>query len=241
MTFPRARFLPAIAALMLLGGCAGTSYVSYNSDMQMPESTLSSSVAYEVTPAFYRSPPECVVIRPFGDEGKTSGVGYAIERALARYIYEKVDRVIGPKERNQAANRLGVDARSTDGLDAILSHFRCDFVIRSTPIGDNGVYAVFWAQARVGLQVQLEHERRGTILWRARHIATRSEGGFPLSPIGVAVNAFWAAQFQSNKEEFDTLIDDAARRIFRTFPEVKRFNTKRQARYSGNIKVKIPR
>ena len=240
MNFPRARLVLVIAALMPLSACAGTSYVTYNSATQVPESSLTSTVAYEVTPAFYRSPPECVVIRPFGNESMTTGVGHAIERALARYLYEKVDRVVGPRERDQAANRLGVDARSTDGMEYILRHFRCDFVVRSTPIGNNGVYAVVWAQARVGLQVQLEHERRGTVLWRARHIATQSEGGFPLSPVGVVVNAFWAAQFKSDQEKFDTLVDDATRRILRTFPDVKRVNPKRRAGYSGNISVKSP-
>ena len=115
-----------------------------------------------------------------------------------------------------------MDARSTDGIEHLLSHFQCDFVVRSAPIGDHGIYALVWAKAQVGIQLQLEHGRRGIVMWRARHVATRSEGGLPLTPVGAVVNAFWAAQFQADREEIATLIDKAVRRIMRTFPSVKR-------------------
>ena len=240
MNLSRFRLALVIATLVPLGACAGTSYVSYNNGTEVPESDLSRTVANEVTPEFHRSPPDCVVVRPFGEEGKTTGVGHPVERALTRYLYEKVDRVVGPRERDDAANRLGVDARSTDGMEHILRHFRCDYAVRSAPIGDHGVYALVWAQARVGLQVQLEHGRRGTVMWRARHVATRSDGGLPFSPVAVVVNAFRAARFQGDHEEFDTLIDDAARRILRTFPRVKRVRARSQIGDYKKIAVKYP-
>jgi len=214
------------------------SYVDYNNTPEVPDSSLSRSVAYEVTPAFELSPPECVVVLPFGDKDMSSGRSRSVERALARYLFEKVDRVVGPVERDHVAKLQGVDTRSSFGVEYLLRHFRCNFVIRSTPVGNNGTYALVWAQAKVGLQVQLEHGRRGTVLWRARHVATRSDGGFPFSPIGVAVNAFWATRFQSDQEKFKTLTDDAARRIMRTFPNVRREGARGQTGYPQKIAVR---
>ena len=71
-------------------------------------------------------------------------------------------------------------------------------------------------------------------------MATRSDGGLPFSPVGVVVNAFWAARFQGDHEKFDTLIDDAARRILRTFPGVKRVRARSQIRDSKKVAVKYP-
>ena len=84
MNLSRFRLALVIATLVPLGACAGTSYVSYNNGTEVPESDLSRTVAYEVTPEFHRSPPDCVVVRPFGEEGKTTGVGHPVERALTR-------------------------------------------------------------------------------------------------------------------------------------------------------------
>ncbi len=232
------RMASVFAAMMLLSSCQSVSYVDYNSAPEVTDTSLSRSVAYEVTPAFELSPPNCVVVLPFGGKEMSSGRGHAVERALARYLFEKVDHVVGPLARDHVAEVQGIDARSSDGMELLLRHFRCDYVIRSTPVGDNGVYALVWAQARVGLQVQLEHGRRGTVLWRARHVATRSDGGLPLSPLGVAANMFWAARFQSDREEYKTLTDDAARRIMRTFPNVRREDVRERAGYPQKIAVK---
>ena len=70
--------------------------------------------------------------------------------------------------------------------------------------------------------------------------ATRSDGGLPFSPAAIVVNAFWAARFQGDHEEFDTLIDDAARRILRTFSRVKRVRARSQIGNSKKIAVKYP-
>ena len=238
MNHPRTRLISVLTFLILLSSCQSMSYVGYNTAPDIPDKSLSRSVAYEVTPAFERSPPDCVVMLPFGDKDTPTGRGRSIERALARNLFEKVDRVVGPVARDRVAERQGVDARSSDGMEFLLKYFRCDYVIRSTSVGDSGVYALVWAQARVGLQVQLEHIRRGTILWRARHIATRSDGGLPLSPLGVAANMFLAARLQSDREEFKTLMDTAARRIIRTFPNVRREDFKVRYGYPKKIVLK---
>ena len=238
MYYPKTQLASALTAMMLLSGCQSTSYVDYNSAPEISDSSLSRSVAYEVMPAFELSPPDCVVVLPFGGKEISSDRGRAVERALARHLFEKVDRVVGPAERDNVADVQGFDARSSEGVEYLLKHFRCDYVIRSTPVGDDGVYALVWAQARVGLQIQLEHGRRGTVLWRARHVAIRSDGGLPLSPVGAVVNAFWATRFQSNQEEFKTLTDDAARRIMQTFPNVRRKVAKGSVSYSRKFTAK---
>ena len=59
------------------------------------------------------------------------------------------------------------------------------------------------------------------VLWKARHVANRSDGGLPFSIIGVAVAGFEAARFRADEDVPDSLIDDAVRRMMVTLPDVR--------------------
>ena len=70
----------------------------------------------------------------------------------------------------------------------------------------------------------------GHVLWRARHIANRSDGGIPLSPIGIAVDAFSSAQFSSDREIAESVVDDAVRRLVRSLPNARSYSKLGRAR-----------
>jgi hypothetical protein len=63
----------------------------------------------------------------------------------------------------------------------------------------------------------------GHVLWKARHIADRSDGGLPLSPIGIAVDTFTSAQFSSDREISESVVDDAVRRLVRSLPNARTY------------------
>jgi hypothetical protein len=63
----------------------------------------------------------------------------------------------------------------------------------------------------------------GHVLWKARHIADRSDGGLSLSPIGIAVDTYSSTQFLSDREISDSVVDDAVRRIVRSLPDARTY------------------
>ena len=63
----------------------------------------------------------------------------------------------------------------------------------------------------------------GHVLWKARHIADRSDGGLPLSPIGLVVDTYSSSQFSSDREIAESVVDDAVRRIVRSLPDARKY------------------
>lgn len=63
----------------------------------------------------------------------------------------------------------------------------------------------------------------GHMLWRARHVASRSEGGLPLSPVSLVVETFASTQFSSDREVAASVVDDALRRVVATIPDARSF------------------
>ena len=61
----------------------------------------------------------------------------------------------------------------------------------------------------------------GHVLWRARHIADRSGGGLPVSPIGIVIDTYSSAQFSSDREIAESVVDDALRRLVRSLPDAR--------------------
>ena len=59
------------------------------------------------------------------------------------------------------------------------------------------------------------------VIWKARHVANRSDGGVPFSLIGIAVAGLKATRLQADHDVPDSLIDDAIRRMMVTLPDVR--------------------
>lgn len=106
-----------------------------------------------------------------------------IERTLARHLRDKIARVIDPDERAQSVRALALDLNQRQDVRLLALQKRCGYVVTAKTIGGQGVNALFWAEARMGLDVRLIRSADDGILWQARHIARRSDGGVPLSPV----------------------------------------------------------
>ena len=64
-------------------------------------------------------------------------------------------------------------------------------------------------------------ERDGFVVWRARHAATRSEGGLPTSFLSAAVNMFAAGAQHADPDVRLSVADDAVRRIVVSLPDTR--------------------
>lgn len=210
----------AVAPLLFLAACAETTYVGYQGEEASP-SMFSRQVEFNISKAFYRDPPDCVVVLRSPPKGQGDGRGRVIEDALARQVSGKVNRVIGPNERDRLVRRLAVDLSRPGDRRVLARQARCGFFVQAKPWGGESVYAVLWTQTRVGLEVTMTRAGDDAVLWRARHVATRSDGGLPLSPFSIASNAFMAARLNGDGDVPLSLVDDALRRMIRTLPDTR--------------------
>ena len=212
----------AVAPLLFLAACAETTYVGYQGEEASP-GMFSRQVEFKVSKAFYRDPPDCVVVLPSAasDKVQGDGRGRAIEAALARQLSDRVNRVIGPNERDRLDRRLALDLSRPSDRRVFARQVRCGFFVQAKPWGGASINAVIWTQARVGLEVMMTRAGDGAVLWQARHVATRSGGGLPLSPFSIVSNAFMAARLNADGDVPLSLIDDALRRMVRTLPNTR--------------------
>ena len=79
-------------------------------------------------------------------------------------------------------------------------------------------YLLIWSRKRIGIMVRLVRADDLEELWIAQHTASRCEGDIPLNPLGAAITIFRAKDFAEDKDVFPSMVDDAVRRIFETFP-----------------------
>ena len=215
-----ARNFLALFALAALAACAETRYVAYDGGGKEPN-PFARTIEFDLTGKFYKDPPECAVILPFMVNGKPHSHAGVIENSLARHLAAKVNRVIGPMERRRLARAMAVDLSHPDDRAAFARTNRCRSFVEAKPWGGDDVYVVFWTQSRMGLDVTMTAADGETVLWRARHVATRSDGGLPLSPLSAAFNMFSAARHNSDGDVAVSLVDDAVRRIVMTLPDTR--------------------
>jgi len=212
-------------AVILLGaalvvGCVQTRYVGYDRTQQ-DEPLNDRQVEYDIDSQFYRDPPDCAVVLPFHAADRSRPFGRVIERALARHLSDRLDRVIGPEERGRLVRRLAVDLSHPGDRRAFANSQGCRFLVEAAAWHDGDVYAVFWSQARIGLEVRMVRVRDDHVVWQARHVATRSDGGLPTSPFSAAVSAFEAGMLRADPDVQLSVADDAARRIVLSLPDTR--------------------
>jgi hypothetical protein len=215
-----ARKFLALLALVTLAACAETRYVAYDGGKEAA-SPFARTIEFDLTGKFYKDPPECAVILPFTVDGKPYRHARVIEDSLARHLSAKMNRVIGPLERRRLVRAMAVDLSHPADRAAFARTNRCRAFVEAKPWGGDDVYVLFWTQSRIGLDVTMTAIDGKTALWRARHVATRSDGGLPLSPFSAAYNMFNAARFTSDGDVAFSLVDDAVRRIAKTLPDTR--------------------
>lgn len=213
---------------LLTTACTQTSYGPYgkNSD---PLNPMERSIEYEVTGAFYEDPPRCAAVMAFDGKGVGDARPEVIERSLARQLSVRLDRVIGPRERERLARDLAVDLAVPQGRKQFARSTRCPFLVTAKPWGDGSVFAVVWTQERIGMEVAMTRARDEALVWKARHIATRSEGGLPLSPFSALFNVVTVGHFKSDTDVPSSLVEDATRRIVQTVPDTRTYGLAAQS------------
>ncbi len=212
---------PGLFGILLscLTGCVTTDYQPYVAARE-PSPFMERRVAYQVSGAFHRSPPNCAIVLPML-RAPTPDQAMTIERALARHLSQRLPRVIGPLERRRRARALAVDLARPGDRRILAESAACPALVEATLFEARDDYVVFWARRSLGLEVVMTRAADDTLLWRARHLAMRAAGGLPLSPVSVATTGLDATWFHADGEIADSLADDAVRRIAASLPDVR--------------------
>ena len=219
---PRGQTIVAIILISVgLGGsgCTRTTYGAYEDEpSEVP--LLDRRVAVEIDRVFYAAPPECVIILP--TRGTLDFEAAAvIERSLERHLGQRLPKVIGALARHRLERARGFNLSDPTDWIYFSRETGCGAVLESEAHAVNADYFLVWAQRSADLEVTLRRIGDGTVLWRARHLAQRSDGGLPLGPISLTISTVEAGRFHGDTDILPSLIDDAVRRIVASLPDVR--------------------
>ncbi len=219
---------PAIIIIFGIGlsGCLQTTYRSYDTSSNSNKSPDARTVKYEVSKAYYRAAPDCVIVLPARGKAKAKDK-ILIERAAARHLRGKIEHVIGPEERRRLTRRLALDLTNpTDRRYFAGYRYRgrvCRFLAIPSIRGIEQNFALIWASRRVHLGLEIISGLSGDSLWRGEHSTDRSDGGLPLSPFSLGSAAIRAGRLNGDQDMLPSMIDDVFRRILVTLPDTRSY------------------
>jgi hypothetical protein len=174
-------------------------------------------VFFRLDRAFYRDPPSCVVVLPAGNGERAT---IPVERAVARHLRDKFPRVVGPLGRDRASRRLALDLSHAGDRRRFARLEGCDVFVRWRAVAEQSDYLLVWSKRDFGLELEMFREPDRT-LWQASHVARRSDGGVPLSPLSAPMAMFEAARFRADQDILPSMIDDTLRRMVASLPDVR--------------------
>jgi hypothetical protein len=221
----RSRSTIAIVAVsMLLTACAQTTYVDLEKAEPVPGSPVR-TVGVQVDRAFINEFPDCTIILEPETGPGLQQFKTLVEEALGRHLMRRFTRVIDAVERRQIARQSALDLRHLQDRQDLAKIAQCDTFLRARVVGPGKTYLVVWSQVQIGIEVTMVRAHDKKLLWRARHMADRSEGGIPFSPLGIVIDAYSSVRFTSDMEIEESVIDDAVRRLVRSIPNSRQINT----------------
>ena len=208
---------------------------------------MSRNVFFDLSPSFYKSPPNCITVLAVAGT-KDRRFASLVEKTAARHLSGRVRRVIGSLERQRSLRKMALDLGNPSDRRRYVSQTRCRFFVVVTINNAAEDYFVVWSQREIKLSIELFRQKSGKRVvkksgkwssrysketgnakteaswervWRATHTAQRSEGGLPTSALSIGVNAFNAGRAHNDKDAMPSMIDDAFRRMIVTLPDTR--------------------
>lgn len=225
----------ALLGLALLStACSQTSYIDKDvgrrdTGVLNPFDRL---VEYHVDLGLLANRPNCVLVAPVA-------VADGVPRGdqLVPVVHAAVIA------RTQAALPNAVVEDLDGDLDAVALEARvrsCPYALVADLIAQDNAYFLVWSRKRIGIRVRLIRADDKEELWSAQHIASRSEGDLPLDPFGAIVTVFRTKDFADDKDVVPSMVDDALRRIFASFPAEIRVVARENDRRSASTNTASP-
>jgi len=205
--------------MIALSACTAISYTPISKG-KLSSGPFERKVEFSKADALYSFAPDCVVVWPVG-LGMDKEKAALIEGSIARHLTDRVQRVIGPRERNKLARDDALDLQDNQDRKSFSQLQRCGYGVRVLAVKTSTQYLIVWSQNQVGLDLSLTRTETGEVLWRVRHIARRGHGGLPLSPVSFGMDMFDAGISNADKDQLPSVIDDTLRRMLLTLPDFR--------------------
>ena len=219
------RLLPGFAVPLALSlavvGCTRTEYGGINQQSGAIAAGPVRTVGVEIDGSYFTDFPNCTVILPTRAAAGLEKFKPLVEIALGRHMTEKLSRVVDRAERTLLARQNSLQMSLPEDGKALAKILNCDTVLASRVVGSGHTYLIVWSQVRIGIEIVMLRASDGKVLWQARHVAERSDGGVPLSPVGLVVESYSSAQFSSDGEVAEATVEDAVRRLVRSLPDAR--------------------
>lgn len=205
-----------VVGAFAISACTTTSYRTYQTPVP-EQNPLIREVVYHVDSELYASSPGCAVILPT-NENIDAAQADLIERALVRHLRDTIPRVIATGERRELTRSLAVDLAEKQDRRSFVAATSCETHLVWRVLDAESQFLLFWSHRSIGLEVALIRSRDDVTLWKARHTASRSDGGLPLSPFSAPLSAFQAASLAGDDDVTPSMVEDVVRRLFATLP-----------------------
>ncbi len=213
----------SLSATMLLTACARTTYHGY----EAPDDSAAlfeRRVQFHLSSAYFRTPPRCVAIRT-APAAAPAAIPATVRRAVAgaveRHLAMRLVRVMGPARTRRAASRLGLDPDNPADRRVFARLTGCDAMIRVRIENLSDDYFLVWSRRAISISLEMIRSEDGGLLWKARHRAWRDDGGVPFSLFSAPFAAIRAARLSGDEEAFESIADDAIRRMTATLPDLR--------------------
>ena len=208
-----------LCAGLTVGACARTTYQGFEaSDPPLP--MVERRVQFYLSPAYFRDPPRCAAIHTLSP-APASPVTRAVERAVERHLSTRVARVMGTGQVVRTTANLAVELSHPADLRVFRRQTGCDALVRISIDGVADDYFVIWSRRAIALTLELIRIDDGKLLWKAHHRAERGDGGLPFSILSLPFTIARAARLKGDQEAFESIADDAVRRMMATLPDIR--------------------
>lgn len=212
------RLILCFVLATMLNGCLQTTYRKVGSAPE-PDTLLERQVVYGIDRAYLANAPDCAALRT--RTPVPARFRHMVEQSVERHLATRLLRVVGPTRLRHMEARLGIDMNVASDRRVFARQTRCRALVEIALYEISDDYLVLWAQRGISMTLTMTRMADGKLLWSARHRASRSDGGVPLSFLSLPFTAARAARFKSDPELFASIADDAVRRMMKTLPDTR--------------------
>ncbi len=202
---------------VLLSACS-TRYVDQSHHHEEEVNPLTPKVLYQVHDLFHQPVPQCVAVLPLRGKVEPNKMEL-VRRALYAHLSPHGFRDIELPRIDHVIRHNGLDMTSAADRAALGELLHCDAVIIGQVNNHDSRFYGIYSKVEVHARLQMVRVSNDTLLWEAEHHASLEDGGLPLSPISIAAGLFSAAR-NVDDEQMLRVVDDLARRLVHTLPEV---------------------
>ncbi|MDP2786527.1 MAG: tetratricopeptide repeat protein [Pseudomonadota bacterium] len=203
---PLHKFMLAGMAGLLLGVQAAPAFASSEGGFDfMSPVAPNPATASTVSPATNQAPvsaaalPRTVAILPFDNATAEPGIAEEVRRAFYNQFGSKpygdielaaIDAKLLALDRD---TKLSSDAKDKTGYQSLCQSLGCDGVITGRVLDFRKIFAGLYSELAVSAEISLINANTGEVVLTRKENVTFREGGFSLSPIGLALSAMSAA------------------------------------------------